>query len=280
VDVLLFDIQDVGARPYTYVSTMASAMEAAHDLGKEIWVLDRPNPIGGAAVEGPVLDPRFKSFIGLYPIAMRHGMTVGELARMFNDAFSIHAKLRVISMSGWHRAMLWPDTGLPWVQTSPNVPLWTTTIVYPCTGLIDNAGVNNGVGTSTPFAYAGALQLDSTRFAARLNAVHLPGIHFRAATWTPQSGFWKDKQLSGVALLVDNPRVFTPVRTSVELLTAVRDIAPQLLKINASGLDRDWGTDTLRLGLTSGLSANAIVAKWNADTRRFLALRAKYLLYR
>jgi uncharacterized protein YbbC (DUF1343 family) len=155
VDVLLFDIQDVGSRTYTYVSTMAYAMEAAKQFNKEIWVLDRPNPIGGTMVEGPVLDPRFKSFIGLYPIAMRHGMTVGELAEMFNDRFGIGANLRVIRMEGWRRSMLWPDTGLQWVQTSPNVPEWSTAIVYPCSGLIDNVGLNGGIGTTKPFKYAG-----------------------------------------------------------------------------------------------------------------------------
>ncbi|MBV8727010.1 MAG: DUF1343 domain-containing protein, partial [Candidatus Eremiobacteraeota bacterium] len=139
VDVLLFDIQDVGDRAYTYISTMANVMQAAQAFHKEIWVLDRPNPIGGM-VEGPVLEPRFESFIGLYPIAMRHGMTVGELARLFNQHFRIGARLRVIAMRGYRHSMLWPATGLQWVQTSPNIPEWDTAVVYPATGLIDSAG--------------------------------------------------------------------------------------------------------------------------------------------
>jgi len=170
VDVLLFDIQDVGDRAYTYISTLAYVMEAAKAANKEVWVLDRPNPVGGDVVEGPVLDPNFASFTGLYPIAVRHGMTVGELARMYNVRFGIGCELRVIAMRDWRRKMLWPDTGLGWVQTSPNIPEWDTTLVYPSTGLIDAAGLNNGTGYTKPFKYAGALGLDGVALAAYLNA--------------------------------------------------------------------------------------------------------------
>ncbi|GAC1389250.1 MAG: DUF1343 domain-containing protein [Vulcanimicrobiaceae bacterium] len=278
VDVLLFDIQDVGDRAYTYVSTMAYAMEAARDFGKEIWVLDRPNPIGGM-VEGPVLEPRFKSFIGLYPIAMRHGMTVGELARLFNDHFGIKSRLHVITMRGYRHDMLWPDTGLQWVQTSPNIPEWDTAVVYPGTGLIDNAGVNNGTGYTKPFKYAGALGVDGQRLAANLNARNIPGVFFRPAYWTPMSGFWKDKQLSGVELMVFNPRVFPSVRTAVEILTAVRDTSPHALVIKEQFLNNDWGTDALTKGLQGRASADTLLASWSSGTRAFEALRERYLLY-
>jgi uncharacterized protein YbbC (DUF1343 family) len=279
VDVLLFDIQDVGDRAYTYISTMAYAMEAARDFHKEIWILDRPNPLGGEIVEGPVLDPRFKSFVGLYPIAVRHGMTVGELARMFNDRFGIGAQLRVIEMRGWTRSMFWPATGLAWVQTSPNIPEWETTLVYPATGLIDEAGINNGVGFTKPFKYAGAFSLDGARLADYLNARPIPGVFFRAASWTPIAGFWGGKQLGGVELIVTNPRTFRAVRTAVELLCAVRTVSPGLLAIHPEALDRDWGTDALRLGLTSGLAPEQIVRSWEPETRNFRALRAPFLLY-
>ena len=280
VDVLLFDIQDVGSRAYTYISTMAYAMESAKQYGKEIWILDRPNPTGGDIVEGPVLEPAFKSFIGLYPIAMRHGMTVGELAKLFNEHFGIGAKLRVISMRGYDRTMIWPSTGLEWVQSSPNIPDWQTTFVYLCTGLIDNAGVNNGTGFTKPFFYAGALGLDPTALADRLNAQSLPGVYFRPASWSPIAGFWKDRELSGVELVVFDPRTFLAVRTAVEILTAVRDIAPHTIQIKEpAALDRDWGTDTLRNGLTSGKSAAEIVDRWSQSVEAFRNLRAKYLLY-
>lgn len=279
VDVLLFDIQDVGARPYTYVSTMAYAMEAAKQYGKEIWVLDRPNPVGGELTDGPVLDAAYSSFIGLYPIAMRHGMTVGELAGLYNTDFHIGAKLRVIPMRGWRRAMLWPDTGLQWVQTSPNIPEWSTTVVYLCTGLIDNAGLNGGIGTTKPFKYAGAIGLDAYRFADALNAKNIPGVHFRPAYWSPFFGALKEQQLGGVELVVYDARVFPAVRTAVELLTTARDIDPAIVKIDKRPLDIDWGTDSLGAGLRAGASAAQIERGWQAGLTNFLRLRAKHLLY-
>ena len=279
VDVLLFDIQDVGSRTYTYISTMAYAMEAAKQFDKDIWILDRPNPIGGTMVEGPVLDPRFKSFIGLYPIAMRHGMTVGELARMFNDRFEIDAKLRVIPMQGWRRSMLWPETGLQWVQTSPNIPEWSTALVYPCTGLVDNAGLNGGIGTTKPFKYAGAAGLDAYRLSAVLNERNIPGVYFRPAYWSPLFGERAGAEYGGVELDVFNPHVFPAVLTAVELLTAVRDISPKTIDIRAKPLATDWGTDTFGKGLQSGLGADQIEQQWQPDLQRFITTRKQYLLY-
>ena len=167
VDVLLFDIQDVGDRTYTYISTLAYVMQAAQAQKKEVWVLDRPNPMGGETIEGPVLEPHLSSFIGLYPLPVRHGMTVGELAQMYRGRFGIDCALRVIAMRGWKRSMLWSETGLAWVQTSPNIPEWDTTLVYPATGLIESAGVNNGTGYTKPFKYAGAPGLDGAALAQR-----------------------------------------------------------------------------------------------------------------
>ncbi len=279
VDVLLFDIQDVGDRAYTYISTLAYVMQAAKSHGKSVWVLDRPNPIG-SIVEGPVLEPRFASFIGLYPLPIRHGMTVGELAKLYNEHFAIGCDLRVVPMTGYTRDMLWPDTGLAWVQSSPNIPTWETTLAYPATGLIDGAGVNNGTGYTKPFFYAGAYRLDGIRLAAALNARPIPGVHFRAASWTPISGYWAGKTMSGVELVIAEPRAFRAVRTAVEILVAVRAIAPGTISIgNAAGLDKDWGTDTLRRGLTDGLDATAILAQWAPRTRAFEALRERFLIY-
>lgn len=279
VDVLLFDIQDVGSRAYTFVSTMAYAMQSAKEQGKEFWVLDRPNPLGDA-IEGPVLDPAFSSFIGLYPIPMRHGMTVGELAKLFNGRFGIGANLRVIPMRGYDRSMIWPDTRLQWVQSSPNIPEWQTTFVYICTGLIDNAGVNNGTGFTKPFFYAGAQGVDGNALAERLNARGLPGIYFRPASWSPIAGFWKDRELAGVELVVFDPRAFLGVKTAVEILTAVRDIAPHAIHVaNPAALDRDWGTESLRSALLAGKSADEIVGYWSAGVEAFRAVRAKYAMY-
>jgi len=279
IDVLLFDIQDVGSRAYTYISTMAYAMQGARDRGKEFWVLDRPNPVGGFAVEGPVLEPAYESFIGLYPIAMRHGMTIGELAHLFNEHFNIGASLRVIKMRGWQRSMIWADTGLPWIRTSPNVPTWQTAFALLCTGLVDNAGVNNGVGTPTPFFFAGGIDVAAEPLADTLSKRALPGVAFAPASWTPATGFWKDRELSGVELTIVDPRQFAPVRTAVEILVAVRRLFPNAISIKTAALDRDWGTDLLRQGLLSGASAPAIVARWGEAVDSFETLREKYLLY-
>ncbi|HEY2473990.1 MAG TPA: DUF1343 domain-containing protein [Candidatus Cybelea sp.] len=279
VDVLAFDIQDVGSRAYTYISTMAYAMQGAKQFGKEFWVFDRPNPIGGV-VEGPVLEPAFESFIGLYPIAMRHGMTVGELAQLFNDRFGIGANLRVIRMTGWRHSMIWPDTGLQWVQTSPNIPDWQTTFVYPGTGLLDSAGINNGSGFTKPFFLAGAPGVDGSKVAARLNTRDLPGVWFRPAAWTPYVGFWKEHELTGVELMLFDPRRFLAVRTAVEILVAIREISPHAVNLtDVSGIDRDWGTDSIREDLLAGMSASDILNQWRPDVARFESLRQRYLLY-
>ena len=278
IDVLLFDIQDVGARPYTYVSTMAYVMESAAQYGKDIWVLDRPNPIGGVAIDGPVLEPKYKSFIGLYPIPERHGMTVGELARMFNDHFGIGCRLRVIPMQGWDRTMLWPQTGLRWIPTSPNMPYPLTTLVYLATGLVDEGGVNNGVGTDRPFEYAGGYGFDPERYAAYLNARGILGVHFEPQTWAPRTGFWAGKTLAGVYLNVTEPTAFANVRTAVELLAAAR-AQGKFQAQHPERMDRDWGTAKVRLGLESGASPEAIVAEWAPGLRAFESVRKQYLLY-
>lgn len=280
VDVLLFDIQDVGSRAYTYISTMAYAMQSARAYGKEFWVLDRPNPIGGAIVEGPVLEPAYESFIGLYPIPIRHGMTVGELATLFNERFGIGANLRVIRMDGWRRSMIWPDTGLQWVPTSPNIPTWQTTVVYVGTGLLDSAGINNGSGFTLPFFLAGTVGIDGTKLAARLNSRDLPGVWFRPAAWSPLTGFWEGHELTGVQLVVFDSRRFYAVRTAVEIAVAVRDLFPHAISIpSISGLDRDWGTDSFRHALLAGDTAEAILAQWTAGAADFEAVRRRYLLY-
>jgi uncharacterized protein YbbC (DUF1343 family) len=280
IEVLLFDIQDVGSRAYTFVSTMAYAMQSAAKYGKEFWVLDRPNPIGGAIVEGPVLEPDYESFIGLYPIAFRHGMTIGELARLFNEHFGIGAKLRVVAMDGWKRSMVWSDTGLQWVQTSPYVPTWQTTFGQACTGLIDSAGVNNGTDFTKPFLLAGMIGINGDKLAAHLNALDLPGVWFRPAAWSPIAGFWEGKELTGVELMIFDHHRFLSTRTSVEILVAVRDLFPHVIRIKSRyGLDLDWGTDSLRRGLIEGLSANEILGQWTARTAAFKSLRQKYLLY-
>jgi uncharacterized protein YbbC (DUF1343 family) len=198
---------------------------------------------------------------------------------MFNDRFGIGCTLRVVTMRGYRRDMLWPDTGLAGVATSPNIPEWQSALLYPATGLVDDAGVNNGANTTKPFAYAGAYKVDGDRLADTLNARPIPGVHFRPAAWSPLTGFWAGKTLTGVELVVFDPRAFRSVRTAIEVLVAMRKVAPAALAIKADGLDRDWGTDSLRRGLEDGLDAEAIATRWEAGNHEFLASRARYLLY-
>ncbi len=282
VDVLLFDIQDVGSGVYTYISTLAYVMQAAKTFGKEVWVLDRPNPTGGEIVEGPVTEPRFASFIRLYPIAMRHAMTVGELARLYNTQFGIGANMRVIAMQRWKRSMLWPDTGLVWVQTSPNIPHWETTLVYPATGLDSVIGINEGANFTKPFEVAGAAGVDAFKLANMLNARSIPGVHFRPTSWSPVSGLYAGKELTGVELLVVDPHAFENVRTAVEIAVAMRELNPHVIQagnVTGGAVDRDWGTDAFRLGLTRGESVEAIIAAFAPALRTFEAERTKVLLY-
>ncbi len=278
IDVLVFDIQDVGARPYTFVSTMAYVMQSAKQFGKEIWVLDRPNPIGGIAVEGPVTEPAFESFIGLYPIPERHGMTIGELATLFNDRFGIGAHLTVVKMRGWSRTMYWADTGLRWIPTSPNIPYAFTPIVYLATGLIDNGSVNNGVGTDRPFEYAGGYGFDAAAFAATLNARAIPGVSFEPTQWVPERGFWAGKTLAGAYIHVTDPARFPSVRTAVEILAAAR-AQGKFRVASAAGFDRDWGTSSVRTALVDGVAPEAIVAAWEPGIAAFRTIRARALLY-
>ena len=192
-------------------------------------------PIRSAGtVEGPVLEPAYESFIGLYPIAMRHGMTVGELAGLFNDRFAIGAKLRVVRMTGWRHSMIWPDTGLQWVATSPNIPDWQTTFVYPGTGLLDSAGINNGSGYTKPFFLAGAPSLDGTSSRSDATPAIFPASGFVQPPGRRTSGFWKGRELVGVELMVFDPRRFAAVRCAVEILVAIRDLFPHESRSRAS----------------------------------------------
>ena len=185
IDVLVIDIQDVGARIYTFIYTMANCLRAAARKGLPVIVCDRPNPIGGVAVEGPMLEKDFESFVGQFPIPMRHGMTIGELARLFNERHGIGAKLEVVPMEGWSRGMYWDETGLPWVMPSPNMPTLDTAIVYPGTVLFEGTMLSEGRGTTRPFELIGAPWLDGEDLAARLNAIGLAGVHFRPAICEP-----------------------------------------------------------------------------------------------
>lgn len=281
IDVLAFDIQDVGARPYTYIYTLAYAMQSAKEQGKKVVVFDRPNPIGGVEIEGGIIKPGFESFIGMYPIPSRHGMTVGELAKLFNNEFGINCDLVVIKMTGWKRAMYFSDTGLPWVMTSPNIPTPDTALVYPGMGLFGGTNVSEGIGTTRPFELVGAPWLNAEFLAWRLNRLELPGVIFRPAYFTPQYGLYQGEQCAGVQIHVVDRKAFRPIRTALNIMYEIKELGGNNFKFKRpnghdGSIDLVAGDDSLRTGK---LTLTEQLAEWSAEADKFAATAKKYYLY-
>ncbi len=288
LDVLIFDIQDIGSRNYTYIYTMALAMQAAKQHKVKFVVLDRPNPINGTLVEGNVLDPKFSSFIGLYPIAFCHGMTIGELARLFNEEFGIGCDLTVVPMQGWERKMTWADTGLGWIPPSPAIPEASTCWYYPTTGIFGELGViNEGVGYTLPFKLVGAPWIDADKLANALNAKRLPGVRFIPTHYQPRYFHYGGQLLHGVQIIITDYATYQPVDTGFHILAAIQKYwekeigwtSNPLTKRGISNFDRSNGTDTIRKMVQAGKSAEDIIASWQKDLERFKKMRKKYLLY-
>ncbi|MFC1466699.1 MAG: exo-beta-N-acetylmuramidase NamZ domain-containing protein [Candidatus Brachytrichaceae bacterium NZ_4S206] len=286
LDVLVFDMQDVGVRFYTYVSTLFHVLRAAGQFGLPVVVLDRPNPINGLAVEGPLLEPEFASFIGVAPLPVRHGMTMGELARWLNAAYNLQADLSVIPMAGWQRAMWFDETGLPWVPTSPAMPHFITTLVYPGMCLIEGTNLSEGRGTALPFEVAGAPWLDAHRLAQSLNALDLPGVRFRPTHFIPSAGKHTGQPCQGVQVHVLARNVFQPVRMGVHLVAACRAAAPDRFAFLAASwegraphFDLLMGNAAVRMGIEAGLPVEELIADWQASEADFCRRRAPYLLY-
>ena len=278
VDVLLFDIQDVGTRFYTYIYTMALAMEAANENGIPFIVLDRPNPLGGEKVEGPVLDPEFASFVGQYAIPLRHGMTVGELARLFNTEFGIGADLTVVEMKGWKRKAYFDDTGLPFVMPSPNMPTLETALVYPGAALVEGTNLSEGRGTTKPFELIGAPFVNSTELAAALNDLQLPGVKFRAASFTPTFSKHSGKLSHGVQIHVTDRDKYQPVETGLHIVKTVHDLYPEDVTLTAF-FDNLIGNGWIREGIENGMSVEEMKAQWKSELKKFEKVRKQYLIY-
>ena len=292
LDALVFDMQDVGARFYTYVSTMGYAMQAAAEAGLPFVVLDRPNPIGGGA-EGWTMEPHHESFVGLYPVPVTHGLTVGELARMIVGEGWLPGldglDLRVVEMEGYRRGMPWEATGLPWVPPSPNVPDVETARVYPGTALFEGTTASEGRGTRTPFTHVGGPYVDATALAATLNARGLAGVRFEPVTFTPvdlpgqaTNPKGEGRRLDGVRLVVTDAEAFRPVATGVHVVEAVYRQAPP--RARRSFFKADWlaklaGTDRLRAALARGDSPAEIAASWTDEADAFAARAERYRLY-
>ena len=283
VDALIYDIQDIGNRTYTYIYTMARSMSAAKDANIPFIVLDRPNPLGGELVEGPVLDPAFKSGIGMYPIPYLYGLTAGELAHYFNTEFGINCNLIVVSMKGWNRKMNWNDTGLNWVLTSPHIPHWETAYHCAATGGIgEMPTVNIGVGYTLPFELIGEEWINADQLAAELNDHHLPGVVFRPLHFRPYYLSRKDITMQGVQIHIINFRTFKPIETQIHILTALRKLYPNQPLFDAKrvgSFNKAFGTDSVQKMVMDNLSAEQILATWQKDVEAFKQKSRQYYLY-
>jgi len=288
LDALVIDLQDVGTRIYTYIYTMANCLRAARRHGVKVVVCDRPNPIGGVAVEGPMLEAGFESFVGQYPIPMRHGMTIGELARLFNEAFGIGADLEVVPMSGWRREMYGDDTGVPWVLPSPNIPTVDTAVVYPGTVLFEGTNVSEGRGTTKPFELIGAPWIAAERFAEALDRLALPGVRFRPAVFEPTFHKHAKTTCGGCQMHVTDRAVFRSVEAGVAVVKACRDADPSAFAWRPPPYEYEHtklpidilaGSADLRDQVEHGVPAADIAASWKDSVAAFERIRSQYLMY-
>jgi uncharacterized protein YbbC (DUF1343 family) len=282
VDALLFDIQDIGSRTYTYISTLGEAMRACAEHRKPLWVLDRPNPLGGLLTEGPVMPEQWRNFIGWGPMPITHGMTVGEVARFFNATLGIGCDLQIVPMRGWRREMTWADTGLTWTQTSPHIPGVRQAHLYVATGMVamSTTNLSDGVGTTLPFEIVAAEFIDPPQLSAALNASGLPGVRFQALAVKPFYGGFKEKALRGVRLHLDDPRAFEPLRTALTVLATLERLHPgKIAWAEEKIIGRHWGETTLPARISRGDTVPDIQAAWRGDLDVFLAARRAALLY-
>ncbi|WP_335937161.1 exo-beta-N-acetylmuramidase NamZ family protein [Streptomyces sp. PTD5-9] len=280
VDTVVFDIQDAGARFYTYIWTLYDCMEAAALAGKRFVVLDRPNPVTGRAALGPVLDRAFATFVGRREIAQAHGMTVAELALLFNAEFLDRpVDLRIVKMSGWERSDFFDATGLPWVPPSPNMPTPDTALVYSGTCLFEGTNLSEGRGTTRPFELLGAEGVDH-RWADAANALELPGVAFREAYFAPTFSKFEGRTVGGVQLHVHDRAAFDPVRTGIGLLVTAKRVWSGFEWRSDNWIDKLTGNTRVRTMIDAGAGTDEVVAAWSADLAAFRAVRGRYLQYR
>ena len=288
LDLILFDIQDVGSRYYTYVNTLALFMEAVSGMDIEIMVLDRPNPLGGTIIEGPMLDPAFRSFVGVFPIPVRHGMTAGELAHLYRDFKNIDINLSVIAMEGWTRSMLFPETGLPWIPPSPNMPTFSTAEVYPGMCLFEGLNVSEGRGTTTPFQLSGAPFINPRDLADRLTGYELQGVLFRPVWFKPTFHKFCGEVIGGIWLQVTDHSCFNSFATGVAITAALNELYPQQLKFlkgvyefndTIPAFDLLAGSSHIRNMILEGCDADRIINSWQSEETGFAEIKQGFHLY-
>jgi len=288
IDALIVDLQDVGTRVYTFIYTIAHCMEAARDCGKQVIVLDRPNPVGGELVEGNCLEEAWQSFVGRYPIPMRHGLTVGELALLFNRAYGIGCDLDIVPMQGWHRSMLYADTGLPWIAPSPNLPTATAALVYPGQVILEGTNVSEGRGTTQPFELFGAPYLEPDKILDAVSQIPLPGVVLRPLEYEPTANKWQGQRCRGFQLHVVSPPAFRPYRTSLALIQAIMRChsdsfqwkqPPYEYEYERMPIDLILGSNTVRQQLEQMVPVTTMEKQWQDGLDAFEKLRQEVFLY-
>ena len=289
IDILLVDLQDVGTRVYTFIYTLSYCLEAARRLNKKMVVLDRPNPIGGSTIEGNCLKPDWRSFVGRFPLPMRHGLTIGELAQLFNEHFAIGCELEVIKMRGWRRSMFYRQTGLPWVPPSPNLPSPISTMVYPGQVIWEGTNISEGRGTTQPFELFGAPYLNPGKITASVGADSIPGIILREVVFEPTANKWQDHPCRGFQIHITDPDEFQPYETGLRLLQAVirhhkKDFEwkqpPYEYETEELPIDLIIGDGKIRRRLENMEPLESIVESWQAELREFFEISQRYHLYR
>jgi len=288
IDILIIDLQDVGTRVYTFISTMAYCLQAAGARGKKVVVLDRPNPIGGEQVEGNLLRDDCRSFVGVYPLPMRHGLTIGELALLFNDRYGIHCELEVISLEGWRRNMLFRETGLTWVSPSPNMPSPETALVYPGQVLLEGTNLSEGRGTTRPFEIAGAPFIEPVLIKGSMEGRRLPGIILREAYFQPTFNKWQGRVCGGLHIHVTDPRIFKPYATTIALLQDVQSLYPQQFswthppyeyEAEKMPIDIIAGDGAVREAVERQRPLEELESSWQEDLLSFKEHAQRYHLY-
>lgn len=284
IDVIIYDIQDVGSRDYTYIWHMAECMSAAALAGKAVIVFDRPNPLGAIVIDGPVQERKYLCFIGLYPIPRVYGMTVGELARYLNTEERINCNLTVIPMQNYKRGMSWEQTGLPWVPTSPQIPSVQSACCFASTGTIGEIGcLSTGIGYTLPFQCVAAPWMDAEHATYELNKLQLPGVKFRPIYYKPFGMAFKDQNIRGVQIHVTDPGTFRPATTEAAILCYLRKFYPNNLVWNPAKVDifdKSMGTASVRQAILAGQSYQQIVSTWQGQISEFAKKREKYLIYK
>jgi uncharacterized protein YbbC (DUF1343 family) len=288
IDILLVDIQDVGTRVYTFIYTLSYCMEAARAWGKKVVILDRPNPVGGIKTEGNILEPSYASFVGRYPIPMRHGLTIGEISRLFNDHFGIGCDLDIIPLTGWKRSMYYHETGLPWIAPSPNLPTPVSAYVYPGQVIFEGTNISEGRGTTQPFELVGAPYAIPERMTGSVDPELIKGLHLREVAFEPTSNKWQGKTCRGFQLHITDLEAYEPYTASIALLRSFMKDGnegfdwkqpPYEYEFDKMPIDLIFGSPSVREKLEAGDSVRDIRESWIDDLNRFNRMKERFHLY-